>query len=370
MLDADVFLMKGQEVPAYTRWRGNPAAETREPLVAPPQSRSPVRPGRHARARGADRWRRRPESRWPSQRGRSRRSRPRRPRSRTGDPLTAPAPARSRPAARAHRDAAAHPLCGVHEGAVVCTGDAPTCGPAIQRALRRHGRPARRLLVRARPGRRDLPQAHALRAVRRGARRPELRARRPAVPVRRRPAARVDRRRPGARAAPAAGRAAGPRSHPARGAHRPVGHALRAGLGAAGRRGARGVVRRPAHRRAPEHPGPAAHPVRLRGARRRRPPVDHADLPRPQPRRAGAGDHGPRRGRGRGRAVRDRGRPRARRAPRRHPGLRPRRHPARRPGRRGGAGRDRPGGARGRAARGCGPPGWRPSSAPGPGCAC
>ena len=130
------------------------------------------------------------------------------------------------------------------------------------------------------------------------------------------------------------------------------------------------VVRRPARRRAPEHPGPAAHPLRRRGARRRRPPVDHADLPRPQPRRAGAGDHGPRRGRGRGRAVRDRGRPRARRAPRRHPGLRPRRHQARRPGRRGGPGRDRPGGARGRAARGCGPPGWRPSSAPGPGCAC
>jgi len=42
MLDADVFLMKGQEVPAYTRWRGNPAAETRDPYVAPPQSRSPA----------------------------------------------------------------------------------------------------------------------------------------------------------------------------------------------------------------------------------------------------------------------------------------------------------------------------------------
>ena len=171
---------------------------------------------------------------------------------------------------------------------------------------------------------------------------------------------------PGARAAAAAGRAAGPRRHPARGAHRPVGHALRAGLGAAGRRGARGLVGRPARRRAPEHPGPAAHPVRRRGARRRRPPVDHADLPRPQPRRAGAGDHGARRGRGRGRAVRDRGRPRARRASRRHPGLRPRRHPARRPGRRGGAGRDRPGGARGRAAGGAARPGGGQAARRGP----
>jgi len=36
VLDADSFLMKGQEVPAYTRWRGNPAAETREPLAALP----------------------------------------------------------------------------------------------------------------------------------------------------------------------------------------------------------------------------------------------------------------------------------------------------------------------------------------------
>jgi len=36
VLDADSFLMKGQEVPAYTRWRGNPAAETREPLTAAP----------------------------------------------------------------------------------------------------------------------------------------------------------------------------------------------------------------------------------------------------------------------------------------------------------------------------------------------
>ncbi|MGZ8749937.1 MAG: hypothetical protein ACXWYP_03565, partial [Pseudonocardia sp.] len=34
------FLMKGQEVPAHTRWRGNPAAETREPLVAPPAAAS------------------------------------------------------------------------------------------------------------------------------------------------------------------------------------------------------------------------------------------------------------------------------------------------------------------------------------------
>jgi acetyltransferase-like isoleucine patch superfamily enzyme len=40
-LDADAFLMKGQEAPAYTRWRGNPAAETRDPLVTPPASRSP-----------------------------------------------------------------------------------------------------------------------------------------------------------------------------------------------------------------------------------------------------------------------------------------------------------------------------------------
>jgi carbonic anhydrase/acetyltransferase-like protein (isoleucine patch superfamily) len=42
VLDADAFLMKGQEVPAYTRWRGNPAAETRDPHVAAPESRSPA----------------------------------------------------------------------------------------------------------------------------------------------------------------------------------------------------------------------------------------------------------------------------------------------------------------------------------------
>ena len=42
VLDADAFLMKGQEVPPYTRWRGNPAAETRDPLVALPTSASPA----------------------------------------------------------------------------------------------------------------------------------------------------------------------------------------------------------------------------------------------------------------------------------------------------------------------------------------
>jgi acetyltransferase-like isoleucine patch superfamily enzyme len=42
VLDADAFLMKGQETPAFTRWRGNPAAETRDPYVAPPESRSPA----------------------------------------------------------------------------------------------------------------------------------------------------------------------------------------------------------------------------------------------------------------------------------------------------------------------------------------
>jgi non-ribosomal peptide synthetase-like protein len=36
VLDADAFLMKGQEVPAYTRWRGNPAAETHDPPLAAP----------------------------------------------------------------------------------------------------------------------------------------------------------------------------------------------------------------------------------------------------------------------------------------------------------------------------------------------
>ena len=36
MIDADAFLMKGQEVPAFTRWRGNPAGETRDPHVTPP----------------------------------------------------------------------------------------------------------------------------------------------------------------------------------------------------------------------------------------------------------------------------------------------------------------------------------------------
>jgi non-ribosomal peptide synthetase-like protein len=44
VLDADAFLMKGQEVPPYTRWRGNPAAETRDPLVALPTSPSPATP--------------------------------------------------------------------------------------------------------------------------------------------------------------------------------------------------------------------------------------------------------------------------------------------------------------------------------------
>ena len=46
VLDADAFLMKGQEVPAHTRWRGNPAAETREPLVAPPTAASAPVPAR------------------------------------------------------------------------------------------------------------------------------------------------------------------------------------------------------------------------------------------------------------------------------------------------------------------------------------
>ena len=71
-----------------------------------------------------------------------------------------------------------------------------------------------------------------------------------------------------------------------------------------------------------------------RGARRRRPAVDDAGLPGPQPRRprAGAGRAG--RGRRRRRAVRDRRRPRAERAAGRHPGVRPRRHPAGRPRRR------------------------------------
>ena len=44
VIDADAFLMKGQEVPAHTRWRGNPAAETREPLVAPPTAAPVPRP--------------------------------------------------------------------------------------------------------------------------------------------------------------------------------------------------------------------------------------------------------------------------------------------------------------------------------------
>ena len=44
VLDADAFLMKGQEVPPYTRWRGNPAAETCDPLVALPTPASPAIP--------------------------------------------------------------------------------------------------------------------------------------------------------------------------------------------------------------------------------------------------------------------------------------------------------------------------------------
>ena len=44
MLDVDAFLTKGQEVPPYTRWRGNPAAETRDPLVVVPPSPSQATP--------------------------------------------------------------------------------------------------------------------------------------------------------------------------------------------------------------------------------------------------------------------------------------------------------------------------------------
>ena len=44
VLDADAFLMKGEEVPPNTRWWGNPAAETRDPLVALPMSPSPATP--------------------------------------------------------------------------------------------------------------------------------------------------------------------------------------------------------------------------------------------------------------------------------------------------------------------------------------
>ena len=143
---------------------------------------------------------------------------------------------------------------------------------------------ARRSVLRARPRRRPRSApAHALRAVRRGARRPPLRAGRPAVPVRRRPAPALDRGRTGARPAPATRRAARPRRDPAGGPHGPLRHALRAGLGASGRRGARRLVGRAARRRAPEltGPPPTSSPPRCSP---RRPPVDHTDPPRPQPR--------------------------------------------------------------------------------------
>jgi hypothetical protein len=33
--------MKGEEVPAFTQWQGNPAAETREPMLARPAPKLP-----------------------------------------------------------------------------------------------------------------------------------------------------------------------------------------------------------------------------------------------------------------------------------------------------------------------------------------
>ena len=134
MLAADSFLMKGEEVAPHARWRGNPAGEMRELLVAPPTVASaPVpRPvviatlvlaALIALAVSA---------------GVALALAPRLvpPGSSSSTAVPPPVIRRPRPrspAAGAHRDAAAHPLCRVHEGAVVCTGrcsDVRTGDPA------------------------------------------------------------------------------------------------------------------------------------------------------------------------------------------------------------------------------------------------
>ena len=194
----------------------------------------------------------------------------------------------------------------------MCTGDAPTCGPAIQRALRRHGPPTRRLLVRARPGRRDLPQAHAVYGPCGGVREDlTLRDGRPPVPVRRRPAS---PRGPAGDAAPAPpGRRAAGRAPPARWCSptSPSAPSTPATCGAvtAVLAGSCDALLVGEHQGRPDFPPSLMAPL---SPRRRRRPVDHADLPRPQPGRARAGAGRAGRGRrGRG-AVRDRRRPRAR----------------------------------------------------------
>ena len=128
------------------------------------------------------------------------------------------------------------------------------------------------------------------------------------------------RRRPGP--GPGAGRA----HRPHRPALRPAGHARDP-------RDARAGVRRPAHRRGPALPRLPADHDRGGDPRRRRRPVDHPDLPRPQPRRARAGARGARRARRRRGPLRHRRRAGPGRATRDHPGVRPRQHPPRAPGR-------------------------------------
>ena len=252
---------RGQRVPLrsdgerVTR-RVGPRLTTRSvPRTSPPAPRSHD-PSQH-RQRGAAQALH--DRRLPSRRSRFRRSRLGRPRPHRHErglaTSCAPVPGGSCTSCRGGAPGAegARSTCHVHERC-------PDVRARDGRVLRRHGRAARRSLVRTRPGRGDLPQAHALRAVRWGARRPELRAGRPAVPVRRRPAAALDRGRAGPHPTSAARRAARPRRHPAGGPHGPLRHALRTGLGAPGRRGARRLVGRAARRGAPEHARPDRPP--------------------------------------------------------------------------------------------------------------
>ena len=203
----------------------------------------------------------------------------------------------------------------------------PVCPPA-PRGL---SRVARRYLDRDdpdadRPAHPGLSETDGLRALRRGPRRRVLRAgRRPPVPVVRPVRARRDpvvagagARRPGP--GPGAGRA----HRPHRPALRPAGHARDP-------RDARAGVRRPAHRRGPALPRLPADHDRGGDPRRRRRPVDHPDLPRPQPRRARAGARRARRARRRRGPLRHRRRAGSGRAARDHPGVRPRQHPPRAP---------------------------------------
>ncbi|MER6999213.1 Pls/PosA family non-ribosomal peptide synthetase [Streptomyces sp. NPDC000410] len=63
VLAADAFLMKGEEVPAYARWEGNPAAETRDAHYQPEARMRPGQGQRHGRPAGLARKPRQPRRR-------------------------------------------------------------------------------------------------------------------------------------------------------------------------------------------------------------------------------------------------------------------------------------------------------------------